>query len=242
MSSCQAERSHGSPRRRRPSRSRFKQSYRADCGRSSSSPAGRPGRGAGPGANEWRCAEKRRARPPHVDRGCASVDHARQRGWSHVRGGRGLGCRLPPVKMSIRLTLGPRFFFLESHSDEMAIFRRRPPVGVCVKNALELWAASVACVDTFPLGCLPHARVPGGTGRCSRPLKLVVPDRRQTPHPQFGPCLLRALCVAPGSVQGSVRILPPLHSRCETSNIGPGLRSGASPVPTSECPGLTWAA
>lgn len=87
MSSCQAERSHGSPRRRRPSRSRFKQSYRADCGRSSSSPAGRPGRGAGPGANEWRCAEKRRARPPHVDRGCASVDHARQRGWSHVRGG-----------------------------------------------------------------------------------------------------------------------------------------------------------
>lgn len=120
------------------------------------------------------------------------------------RGGGRLGCRLPPVKMSIRLTLGPRFFFLESHSDEMAIFRRRPPVGVCVKNALELWAASVACVDTFPLGCLPHARVPGGTGRCSGPLKLVVPDRRQTPHPQFGPCLLRALCVAPGSVQGSV--------------------------------------
>lgn len=156
--------------------------------------------------------------------------------------GGGLGCRLPPVKMSIRLTLGPHFFFLESHSDEMAIFRRRPPVGVCVKNALELWAASVACVDTFPLGCLPHARVPGGTRRCSGPLKLVVPDRRQTPHPQFGPCLLRALCVAPGSVQGSVRILPPLHSRCETSNIGPGLRSGASPVPTSECPGLTWAA
>lgn len=116
------------------------------------------------------------------------------RATSGGRGG-GLGCRLPPVKMSIRLTLGPRFFFLESHSDEMAIFRRRPPVGVCVKNALELWAACCVC-GHLPAGVFATCTGAGRNGALQWTPEACCPGQETDAPPT-----VRALPVK-GSVCG----------------------------------------
>lgn len=123
------------------------------------------------------------------------------------RGG-GLGCRLPPVKMSIRLTLGPHFFFLESHSDEMAIFRRRPPVGVGVKNALELWAACCVC-GHLPAGVFATCTGAGRNGALQWTPEACCPGQETDAPP-------------------TVRALPVKGSVC-----GPRIRPGVGSNPAS---------
>ena len=66
-----------------------------------------------------------------------------------------------------------------------------------------------ACVHTFLLGRLSCALGPG----CHALQTRALQGRRQTPHPLFLCCLLRAMCGALQSVWEGVRILPsPLSS------------------------------